>query len=153
MKTKILFFLNSQTILYLEKNQTTPVVLAALTQGDWQIFNPIDRLIPDNLTPERIQIHPFGSWLVVRLPDQVSPASTAAPDAISLSPRQREVLDYLSQGYTSKQIAFKLHLSRRTVNLHIAAIKQKLETQTSAQSVGRATALGYCRQVMRRREP
>ncbi len=99
-----------------------------------------------------MKVKPFGSWLVVSLPESKISSKEQPPAGIQLSPRQREVLNYLSQGYTSKQIAYELNLSRRTVNLHIAAIKQKLETQTSAQSVGRATALGYCRQVMRRRD-
>ena len=148
--TKILFFLNAQTMIFLEKDQTTQAIIKALNRGEWQSFQPLESLFPQD--PAAVKITPFGSWLVVSLP-QTSPFSTEQrPAGIVLSPRQRQVLNYLSQGYTSKQIAYELNLSRRTVNLHISAIKQKLKTQTSAQTVGRATALGYCRQVMRRRD-
>jgi DNA-binding NarL/FixJ family response regulator len=148
--TKILFFLNAQTLIFLEKDQTTQAIIKALSQGDWQSFQPLEPLFPKD--PAAVNVTRFGSWLVVSLPDSPAPYKEQHPAGVVLSPRQREVLNYLALGYTNKQIAHQLNLSRRTVNLHIAAIKQKLETQTSAQSVGRATALGYCRQVMRRRD-
>ncbi len=148
--TKILFFLNAQTIIFLEKDQSSQAILTAIHDGEWQSFQPLDGLFPSD--PATVKVVPFGSWLVVALPESPIPGKGPSTNAMPLSPRQREVLNYLSQGYTNKQIAHKLNLSRRTVNLHIAAIKQKLETQTSAQTVGRATALGYCRQVMRRRD-
>lgn len=148
--TKILFFLNAQTIIFLEKDQTTQAIITALTQGKWHAFPPLESLFPQD--PAAVKVVTFGSWLVVALPETHAVNKDHPPAGVLLSPRQREVLNYLSQGYTSKQIAYKLNLSRRTVNLHIAAIKKKLETQTSAQTVGRATALGYCRQVMRRRD-
>jgi len=42
-----------------------------------------------------------------------------------LSKREREVLSYLAEGYTSKQIAEKLFLSTRTVSNHRANMLQK----------------------------
>jgi two-component system, NarL family, response regulator NreC len=52
-----------------------------------------------------------------------------------LSPREIEILRLIALGYTSAEIAAKLHLSRRTVETHRARIFQKLELRTRAQLV------------------
>ena len=70
----------------------------------------------------------------------------------NLSKRQRQVLKLLSEGLSNKQIADRLKVSVRMVNLHLAAIKTKLGTKTNAQSVSKGTVLGYCRPFMRRRK-
>ncbi len=149
--TKILFFFDPQTVIFLEKDQSLPALTAALSKGEWHTFSPLDQLLSPSCTPESIRIQPFGSWLVVHLPESNDTKKGEIPMNVSLSTRQIQVLNYLSLGYTNKQIAHQLNLSLRTVNMHIAAIKRKLNTHTSAQSVARATALGYCRQVMRRK--
>jgi two-component system response regulator NreC len=49
-----------------------------------------------------------------------------AVDGDGLSPRETEVLRLIALGYTSAEIAGKLHLSRRTVETHRARIYGKL---------------------------
>jgi DNA-binding NarL/FixJ family response regulator len=44
-----------------------------------------------------------------------------------LSPREREVLIQLAQGYTSRQIAAQIHISVKSVETYRARIAQKLE--------------------------
>lgn len=51
----------------------------------------------------------------------------------ALTPREREVLDRLAQGFTSRQIADALGLSPRTVDTHRAAIGTKLGTTSQAE--------------------
>ena len=51
----------------------------------------------------------------------------------TLTPREREVLDRLAQGFTSRQIADALGLSPRTVDTHRAAIGTKLGTTSQAE--------------------
>ena len=148
--TKILFYFDTHTLIMLAKDEATQEIVSALKQGDWHLFNPIDKLIPPDLAAADVQISALDAWLLVRLPQNEQAANLAAELPVELSPRQLEVLDHLSQGLTNKEIAYKLKLSLRTVNLHIAAIKRKFGAQTTAQSVGRAAALGYCRQNMRR---
>jgi DNA-binding NarL/FixJ family response regulator len=58
------------------------------------------------------------------------------------SPRQHEVLQFLSRGMTNKAIAAQLNLHPRTVALHVAAIKLKVRANTRTQTVERAAALG-----------
>ena len=58
-----------------------------------------------------------------------------AADGGLLSPREIEILRLIALGYTSAEIAGKLHLSRRTVETHRARIFQKLELRTRAELV------------------
>ena len=52
-----------------------------------------------------------------------------------LSQRELEVLEKIGAGKTTKQIAHDLDLSPRTVDIHRANIKKKLELKTSAEVV------------------
>ncbi|RMC37297.1 response regulator transcription factor [Paracoccus alkanivorans] len=51
----------------------------------------------------------------------------------ALTPREREVLDRIAQGFTTRQIAEGLSLSPRTVESHRAAIGAKLGTTSQAE--------------------
>ncbi|GHE66164.1 DNA-binding response regulator [Camelimonas fluminis] len=50
-----------------------------------------------------------------------------------LTPREREVLDRIAEGFTTRQIASGLSLSPRTVESHRAAIAAKLGTTSQAE--------------------
>jgi pimeloyl-ACP methyl ester carboxylesterase/DNA-binding CsgD family transcriptional regulator len=64
--------------------------------------------------------------------DGVAP-SIAAPSA-SLSPRQREVLQLLAQGRTTREIAETLVLSERTVQRHIADLYARIGVRNRAEA-------------------
>ncbi|MCJ8151098.1 response regulator transcription factor [Shinella sedimenti] len=51
----------------------------------------------------------------------------------ALTPREREVLDRIAEGFTTRQIAEGLDLSPRTVDSHRAAIGAKLGTVSQAE--------------------
>ena len=51
----------------------------------------------------------------------------------ALTPREREVLDHIAGGFTTRQIASGLGLSPRTVESHRAAIAAKLGTTSQAE--------------------
>jgi DNA-binding NarL/FixJ family response regulator len=56
------------------------------------------------------------------------------PTAFSLlTAREREVLQLLAEGGTIKQIAFRLHVSHKTVEAHRLRIMNKLKVNTVAQ--------------------
>ena len=59
-----------------------------------------------------------------------------------LSPREREVLIQLAQGYTSRQIAAQLHVSVKSVETYRARIGQKLELRSRADLIRYAHASG-----------
>ncbi|MFN4271875.1 MAG: response regulator transcription factor [Aliihoeflea sp.] len=67
-------------------------------------------------------------FLANRAPSLLSPDEVAKRLA-RLTTREREVLDYLVQGQTNKFIADQLGISQRTVEIHRARIREKLEAR------------------------
>jgi DNA-binding NarL/FixJ family response regulator len=59
-----------------------------------------------------------------------------------LTPRERQVLDLLSGGFTIGQIASRLGISPRTVETHVAKVYRKLGVRTRVQAISRAATLG-----------
>ena len=59
--------------------------------------------------------------------------STHASVSSMLTPREREVLQFLSEGLTSRQIANELNLAVRTVETHRRDIMRKLDIHSVAQ--------------------
>ncbi len=66
---------------------------------------------------------------------QKSAASVEATE--DLSPREREVLDCLSQGFLYKEIAEKLGISYETVHTYIRRIYEKLQVRTRTEAVAK----------------
>jgi DNA-binding NarL/FixJ family response regulator len=64
---------------------------------------------------------------------------------IELSKREMEVLECLSQGMTSAQVASELFISENTVKTHVRHILEKLEASNRAEAVSRAIQLGLIR--------
>lgn len=62
---------------------------------------------------------------------------TQAPpmQSASLSPREREVLQLLAEGHSTKEIAERLHVSTNTVDTHRGHIMEKLDIRTFASLV------------------
>jgi len=61
---------------------------------------------------------------------------------VSLTPRQKEVLEDVADGRTNDEIARKLVVSRRTVERHVAAILDKLGVENRAAAAAIAVAAG-----------
>jgi DNA-binding CsgD family transcriptional regulator len=53
----------------------------------------------------------------------------------SLTDREKEIFELIGRGLTTKEIADRLGGSPRTVEVHRAKIKKKLECETAAQVV------------------
>ena len=88
----------------------------------------------------------FLSELRAFLPPSFAPsalrdADTAEGSKSLLTPRQIEILREVGQGQTDKQIARKLSLSPRTVEMHVANALLALKCRTRAEAVRRATEL------------
>ena len=56
-----------------------------------------------------------------------------AADVVRMTPREREVIDLISEGLSNKSIAARLHISVHTVKSHIRNIMEKLALHTRLQ--------------------
>ncbi len=59
-----------------------------------------------------------------------------------VTPREREILTYMAQGYLNKQIAFALKISEQTVKNHVTSILRKLNANARTQAVVEAIKQG-----------
>jgi len=72
----------------------------------------------------------------------VSRRVRAAAAVSNLSPRQRQVLGFVSNGLMNKQIAGQLGLSEKTVKMHRGILMERLNLRTSADRVRIAVEAG-----------
>jgi len=68
---------------------------------------------------------------------QRAPATPQPADEANLSPREKEVLDALAQGFLYKEIAEKLGISYETVHTYIRRIYEKLQVRTRTEAVAK----------------
>lgn len=59
-----------------------------------------------------------------------------------LTPREKEILQYASNGETQQAIADKLFISRRTVNNHLMSINDKLMVNSTVAAIVKGIELG-----------
>ncbi|MBM83991.1 MAG: DNA-binding response regulator [Planctomycetaceae bacterium] len=79
---------------------------------------------------ERIYLSPGITGVVVE--DYLSSKETAR-ETDSLTPREREVLQLLSEGQATKEIAMTLHVSVKTIETHRRQLMEKLNTRSVAE--------------------
>lgn len=86
-----------------------------------------------------------GSQIEV-LPEEESIALVRQQQAVQivdrLSPRQREILQQMARGFRTKQIAYRLSLSEKTVQMHRMLMFKKLATSNAADAVRIAVEAG-----------
>ena len=70
------------------------------------------------------------------------PGPSPEDGRLTLSSREREVLEGIAGGATNREIAGALHLSPHTVKEHTSALYRKLEVRNRAEAVQRAQRLG-----------
>lgn len=69
-------------------------------------------------------------------------AETPVDGPASLSPREREVLDYITKGFTADEIAKLMQLSRYTVLTFVRRIYVKLKVKSKAEAIYEARTHG-----------
>ncbi len=72
----------------------------------------------------------------------LSPAPSAQPLSEPLSQRELEVLHFIAQGLTNREISERLFLALDTVKGHNRKIFDKLQVQSRTEAVARARELG-----------
>jgi DNA-binding NarL/FixJ family response regulator len=71
-----------------------------------------------------------------------SPAKSARSTRENLTRRQVEVLRRIAEGLSNKEIAAKLYLSPRTVEMHAARVLDRLNCRSRSEAVRKAGELG-----------
>lgn len=65
----------------------------------------------------------------------------------NLTTREKQVLELIAEGDTSKEIGEKLNISHKTAEVHRENIKKKLDIHTIAQLVRYAVGMGLVQAV------
>lgn len=108
---------------------------AALVEGQ-QVLEP--RHGHTNLGPARVQCTPVGGQILVA----VVPTPLAAEEVVDLSPREREALALVAEGYTDVAIGEVLGVAVSTVRTLLTRVRRKLGAAGRAEAVARAIASG-----------
>jgi DNA-binding NarL/FixJ family response regulator len=130
-------------ILMLTISDREDDLLAALVAGaDGYLLKNVD---PEELCRAMRQVVAGNSVISPEVTGAVMKAAVegwrAAP-AVSLSPREREVLAEMAQGSTTRDIASCLVISPSTVKTHVSHILEKLGASNRAEAIARAAATG-----------
>lgn len=96
----------------------------------------------------RIALRAAASGLAILDPgfqEQLSPFQAPGnPYQVeTLSPREIQVLEGISKGFSNRAIAHRLEISEHTVKFHIRAIFEKLGVNSRTEAVVRATQAGF----------
>jgi LuxR family maltose regulon positive regulatory protein len=98
----------------------------------------LDKYLPTAGRFEQTVVALVRSW-----PEDAVPLGSGgpAPTVEPLTPRERDVLDYLSSRFTAADIGQALNISLNTVKVHQRAIYRKLGVTTRRRAVERAQVL------------
>jgi len=86
------------------------------------------------------------AWLEKGVEQAGRPYMDEEREAFSpLSPREMEILEYVTRGLSNKEIAYSLGISHQTVKNHMTAILQKLDVEDRTQAAVYALRHGWVR--------
>jgi len=100
--------------------------------------------VPGTKTPgsKHREILPFPESLLARWDAGYAGDRSAQSNSRVLTPRERDVLAMISQGFSNKRIARTLEISPETVKTHVKRIFLKLTVSTRTEAVFQAVSLG-----------
>jgi DNA-binding NarL/FixJ family response regulator len=84
----------------------------------------------------------FGPGVARRVLGHLAAPGAAAEPFPDLTPRERQVLELLTEGLTTTAIGDRLGLAAKTVTNHTSAVFAKLQVQSRAEAVARARRAG-----------
>jgi DNA-binding CsgD family transcriptional regulator len=147
-----LIYVDDELVILLETDLPPAALVEAIQANRWPLPPPLATLAGPGETGDArlrgLRAVRLGRLVIVSPVDAHEGAPhpvLAGTTPLELSPRQRQVLQGLADGLTTRQIAARLGLHERTVDLHIAAIKRRFGTNSRMQSVLRGAALGLCK--------
>lgn len=83
-----------------------------------------------------------GTYISPHIAERMAGVGATERPLATLTPRQREILQFIAKGYSAREIAEALHLSPRTVETHKYEIMRALGFRKTADLVRYATSIG-----------
>ncbi|MEP7290156.1 MAG: response regulator transcription factor [Chloroflexota bacterium] len=149
---------NTVAIVFLTAYHDSQQVLHAMRAGA-SAYCPKD-IMPDDLIDviravargyyivggERLSAQDASAWVHANV-EAMSGAYVVDPDEhyIPLSPREVEILQFVTNGMSNKEIANRLNISQQTVKNHMTSILKKLNVQDRTQAAVTALRHGWVR--------
>jgi DNA-binding NarL/FixJ family response regulator len=137
-------------VVMLTVYEDTDLIFGALAAGATGYL--LKRTPPDELLRGIRDVHGGGSPMSGHIARMVvqsfRQAPSESPQDEALSPREREVLDYLSRGYLYKEIAAELAISYDTVHTYVRRIYEKFQVHSRTEAVAKhLTRTGQARAI------
>ena len=128
------------TRLIKTNNETIAVIVLTAYHDDEQLFHALRAgaaaYFPKDVMPSEIRKH-FEELAVF--------GESADEMFVPLSPREMEILQYITRGASNKEIARELGISRQTVKNHMSSILRKLAVNDRTQAAVLALRRGWVR--------
>jgi len=133
----------SQAVVVLADRDTVAAQLRGMSLRGWGV-------VSNNATPDELQAVVLAAAqgmavLPTPLANQLIPSrapEAASTEVIDLTPRERDVLEWLSRGLPNKLIAIELGITEATVKFHVSAVYVKLNVSSRAEAVSKAARIG-----------
>jgi DNA-binding NarL/FixJ family response regulator len=137
--TRLLFVIHDAPQLMIDSPLSLDELINAINAGEWQF--PAQTI---NLPQTALHANRLGDLVIVTpvKPSQHTSQPIDETLTLGLSPRQRQVLEGISEGLSSKQIAARLGVTVRTIEFHVSTLKNRFGAATRAQSVSQAISAG-----------
>ena len=136
-----------------DRNPTTKIVIVSANFSDELIFQALKNGAIGYILKSELKDLPISMDVVlsgggvmspsiaVRVAKSFQKAIPTNPQE-SLSIREKQILDEISNGVTAKSVAQKLAVSESTIRTHIRSIYEKLQVNSRAKMVKKAGELG-----------
>ena len=147
-----------KAIRQLPKVDQCKIIMLTISQNDEDLLGAIaagaDGYLLKDAQPEELHnavmlVQQGMSVLSPQITRKVLRAVATQPNLlpeINLSRREMEVLESLSEGNTTIQIANKLFISENTVKTHVRHILDKMDASNRVEAVNKANKLGILKQ-------
>ncbi len=124
----------SGAVAYLDKNAAVEELTETIRRAHHGEYPINDSLIATPMVAERV-LRQFQSM--------VSMETSAEGIVARLTPRETQILNYITTGNSNKQIAHVLGISEQTIKNHVSAILRKLNANDRAHAVVLAIRKGW----------